>query len=137
MGNILFGGPSMIIDRIIVAEPHRIEVGVCGAVGKEDNPYKTQVIRVNNGSLKSLTSFVETNNSLIYEFEDNTTLKLIKKENDIVYHIKSTSGAGGIEYTIEHTSNMHPLVRRMWKKISLKSEELDKISDFVKFENNE
>lgn len=126
MGNILFGGPAMIMDRIIVAEPHRVEVGVCGAVGKEDNPYKTQVIRVDNGPLKSLTSFVETNNSLIYEFEDNTTLKLIKKENDIVYHIKNGE--------IDHTGNMHPLVRKIWKTIHLKSEEIDKIEAFVKIE---
>lgn len=128
MGNTLFGGPSMVIDRIIVAEPHRIEVGVCGAVGKEDNPYKMQVIRVDHGPLKSLTSFVETHNSLIYEFEDNTTLKLIKKDNDIVYHIKSSCGAG----EIDHTGNMHPLVRKIWKTIHLKSEELDKIEAFVK-----
>lgn len=124
MGNTLFGGPAMIMDRMIVAEPHRVEVGVCGAVGKEDNPYKTQVIRVDHGPLKSLTSFVETNNSLIYEFEDNTTLKLIKKENDIVYHIKNGE--------IDHTGNMHPLVRKIWKTIHLKSEEIDKIANFVK-----
>lgn len=131
MGNTLFGGPSMVIDRIIVAEPHRIEVGVCGAVDayrQEDNPYKSQVIRVNHGPLKYLTSFVETNNSLIYEFEDNTTLKLIKREDDIVYHIKSSCGTG----EINHTGNMHPLVRKIWKRIHLKSEELDKIEAFVK-----
>lgn len=126
MGNTLFGGPHMVIDRIIVAEPHRIEVGVCGTVGKEENPYKMQVIRVDNGKLKSLTSFVETNNSLIYEFEDNTTLKLMKREDDIVYHIKSGE--------IDHTGNMHPLVRKIWKTIHLKSEELDKIEAFVKIE---
>ncbi len=129
MGNTLFGGPVMIIDRMIVAEPYRVEVGVCGfdeSNGKEDNPYKTQVIRVNHGSLKSLTSFVETNNSLIYEFEDNTTLKLMKRKNDIVYHIKSGE--------IDHTGNMHPLVRKIWKTIHLKSEEIDKIADFVKIE---
>ena len=133
MGNTLFGGPAMVIDRIIVAEPHRIEVGVCGAVDayrQEDNPYKMQVIRVDNGPLKSLTSFVETNNSLIYEFEDNTTLKLMKKENDIVYHIKSSCGAG----EIDHTGNMNPLVRKIWKTIHLKSEELDKIQAFVKIQ---
>lgn len=133
MGNTIFGGPVMIIDRIIVAEPHRVEVGVCGfdkSNGKEDNPYKEQVICVNHGPLKSLTSFVETNNSLIYEFEDNTTLKLIKRDNDIVYHIKSSCGAGEIDYT----GNMHPLVRKIWKTIHLKSEELDKIQAFVKIQ---
>ena len=65
MGNMLFGGPTMVIDRIIVAEPYRIDVGVCGVVGKENNPYKTQVIRVNNKPLKSLVNYTETSNSLI------------------------------------------------------------------------
>ncbi len=134
MGNTLFseplfGGPAMIIDRIIVAEPHRIDVGVCGIVGKENNPYKTQVIRVNNGQLKSLVNYTETSNSLIYDFEDNIKLQLTKRENDIIYHIKTND--------IEYTSNMNPVVRQIWKKISLKSEELDKISDFVKLNNND
>ena len=129
MGNSLFGGPSMLIDRIIVAEPHRIEVGVCGTVGKENNPYKSQVIRINNGPLKSLVNYTETHNSLIYDFEDNVKLQLTKRENDIVYHIKTED--------IEHTSNMNPLVRQIWKTISLKSEELDKIADFVKPRNSD
>ena len=129
MGNKLYGGPIMIIDRIIVAEPYRIEVGVCGTVGKENNPYKAQVIRVNNGQLKSLVNYTETNNSLIYDFEDNVKLQLTKRDNDIIYHIKTED--------IEHTINMHPFVRRAWKTISLKSEELDKIADFVKPRNND
>ncbi len=129
MGNIFFGTslfstPHMIIDRIIVAEPHRIDIGVCGTVGKEDNPYKKQVIRVNNGQLKSLVSFTETSNSLIYEFEDNVKLQLIKRENNIVYHIKTED--------IEHTSAVPSILRNHYKTISLASNELDKIADFYK-----
>ncbi len=130
--NTLFSGPAMVIDRIIVAEPHRIEVGVCGfdvSKNKENNPYKSQVIRVNNGPLKSLVNYTETSNSLIYDFEDNIKLQLTKREKDIVYHIKTED--------IEHTSNMNPLVRQIWKTISLKSKELDKIADFVKPRNND
>ncbi len=130
--NTLFSGPAMVIDRIIVAEPHRIEVGVYGfdvSKNKENNPYKSQVIRVNNGPLKSLVNYTETSNSLIYDFEDNIKLQLTKREKDIVYHIKTED--------IEHTSNMNPLVRQIWKTISLKSKELDKIADFVKPRNND
>jgi hypothetical protein len=129
MGNMLFGGPTMVIDRIIVAEPHRIEIGVCGVVGKENNPYKTQVIRVNNKPLKSLVNYTETSNSLIYDFEDNIKLQLTKRDNDIIYHIKTND--------IEHTSIVHPIIRNNWKRISLKSDELDKIDDFMKSKNND
>ena len=125
MGNTFFG-PHMIIERIITAEPYSVCIGVNGEVGEERNPYKTQVIRVNNGQLKSLVNFTETNNSLIYDFEDNIKLQLTKRENDIIYHIKTEN--------IEYTSNVHPLVRNHWKTISLKSEELDKIADFVKIQ---
>ena len=128
MGNKIFGGPSMVIDRIITAEPYPVYVGVNGAVGQEGNPYKTQVIRVNNGPLKSLINFTETNNSLIYDFEDNIKLQLTKREDDVVYHIKTND--------IEYTSNIHPIVRNHWKTISLKSEELDKIATFVKIDQN-
>jgi hypothetical protein len=124
MGNTLFGGRTMVIDRIITSEPYPIYVGVNGAVGQEGNPYKSQVIRVNNGPLKSLVSFTETQNSLIYNFEDNTKLQLTKRENDIVYHIKTED--------IEYTSNVNPVVRNHWKTISLASEELDKIASFVR-----
>ncbi len=129
MGNILFGGPAMIIDRIIVAEPHHISIGVCGTVGKEDNPYKKQVIRINNEPLKSLISFTETNNSLIYDFEDNVKLQLIKRENDIIYHIKTEN--------IEHTSAVPNILRNHFKTISLASNELDKIADFYKSKNSD
>ena len=124
MGNTLFGGPAMIIDRIITAEPYPVYVGVNGTVGQKENPYKTQVIRVNNGPLKSLVSFTETNNSLIYDFEDNIKLQLTKRDNNVVYHIKTND--------IEYTNNIHPIVRKHWKTISLASNELDKIAPFVR-----
>ncbi len=126
VSNIIFGGPHMMIDRIIVAEPHRIEVGVCGSVGKKDNPYKSQVIRIDDQPLKSLVSFTETNNSIQYNFEENIKLQLIKREDDIIYHLKTDD--------IDQTGIMHPLVRSHWKTIHLKSEELDKIATFVKSE---
>ncbi len=127
MGNIffgksLFGEPTMVIDRIICTEPYLVNIGVCGIVGKEDNPYKKQVIRVNNGQLKSLVNYTVTSNSIIYDFEDNIKLQFTKRENDIVYHIKTND--------IEHTSIVPNILRNNYSKISLASEELDKIADF-------
>lgn len=127
MGNTLY--PSrMVIDRIITAEPYPIYIGVSDQVGSPDNPFKDQVIRLNdNGELKSLVFFTETNNSLNYEFEDNIHLKLMKREdNKIIYQIKSNN--------INHTSMMNDIIRKNTSKISLKSNELDKIFDFIKME---
>ncbi len=122
MGNKQLG-PSMLIDRIITNDPYPIYVGVNGEVGKKDNPYGKQVIRVNDGSLKPLVSFTETNNSLIYDFEDNVKLQLTKRDDDIVYHIKTND--------IDHTSLVNPSIRKNWKTISLTSNELDKIAGFI------
>ncbi len=117
----------MTIDRIIAAEPHNILIGVSGQVGEQNNPLKEQVIRINDGDLKSLVSFSETNQCLHYEFEDNTHLKIMKKDNDILYHIKTDN--------INYTSKIHDLIRKNSKTISLKSNELDKMFDFMKLDN--
>jgi hypothetical protein len=82
------------------------------------------VIRVDNQPLKSLVSFTETNNSIQYEFEENTKLQLIKQKDDIIYHLKTDD--------LDQTGIMHPIIRSHWKTIHLKSEELDKIESFVK-----
>ena len=119
--------PRMTIDRIIAAEPHNILIGVSGQTGEQNNPFKEQVIRIDDGGLKSLVSFTENNKSLEYEFEDNIHLKIMKKENDIVYHIKTDD--------INYTSKVNDLIRKNGKSISLKSNELDKIFDFMKIDN--
>jgi hypothetical protein len=116
----------MKTDRIICQEPYMIHVGAY-LKGKEDNPYKMQVIRVNDKPLKTLVSFVESSNALQYEFEDNISLKLMKKDNDIVYHIKTDE--------INHTGVMNDMIRKHWKDVSWNSKELDRIGTFVKVEN--
>ena len=45
MGNKMYT-PRMMIDRMIVAEPYRVVVGITGEVGSEENPYREQVIRI-------------------------------------------------------------------------------------------
>ncbi len=121
MGNSIYP-QRMTIDRLIVAEPHYISVGVSGQVGSDVNPYKEQVIRIDDGPLKSLVSFTENEQSLHYEFEDNINLKFMKKDNDIVYHLKTDN--------INYTSKLNDFNRQFFKSISLKSNELDKIHNF-------
>ncbi len=125
MGNKVYT-PRMTIDRMIVAEPYRVVVGVTGQVGSEENPFREQVIRVGDEPLRSLVSFSKTENSLHYEFEDNIHLQIMKREKDIVYHIKTNE--------INHTSKIRPLYL---SKISLKSNELDKMVDFMDIKDGE
>ncbi len=122
MGNSIYP-QRMVIDKLIVAEPYYISVGVSGQVGKEENPYKNQVIRIDDGPLKSLVSFTENEQSLHYEFEDNINLKFMKKDKDIVYHLKTDN--------INYTSKLNDINREFCSKtISLNSKELDKIPNF-------
>ncbi len=125
MGNKVYT-PRMTIDRMIVAEPYRVVVGVTGQVGSEENPFREQVIRIGDEPLRSLVSFSKTENSLHYEFEDNIHLQIMKREKDIVYHIKTNE--------INHTSKIRPLYL---SKISLKSDELDKMVDFMDIKDGE
>lgn len=121
MGNRPSSYPQRImIDRLILAEPHSIVVGVTGQVGSEENPFREQVIRVNDSDLKSLVAFRETENNLDYEFEDNIHLQIMKKNKEVLCHIKTPK--------INFTSVIRPLYK---SKISLKSDELDKMVDFM------
>jgi hypothetical protein len=117
--------PTMKVDRMICNEPHKIQVGFYPK-GNEANPYKTQVIRVNDEPLKALVSFVETPNALQYEFEDNVSFKLMKKEDEVVYHIKTND--------INYTGVVNEIVRNYWKDIAWNSKELDKIGALFKQE---
>jgi hypothetical protein len=117
--------PRMVIDKIIANDEHKIHVGVSGQVGKIDNPFKNQVIRIDEGDLKSLVSYSELKDGLEYEFEDNIKLKFMKKEDDIIYQLKTDN--------INYTSKMNDIIREhnYNKTISLNSKELDKIFKFI------
>ena len=123
-GNMPGYAPRMMIDRVIASAPDKIEIGVTGQKKQEGNPMSEQVIRINNGDLKSLVSFVETSNSLVYEFEGNIVLKLMKRDNnEVMYHIKTPD--------FQSTRIMSTLIRKFWSPISLKSNEFDKIASFI------
>lgn len=112
--------PRMMIDRLIMAEPYSIVVGVTGQVGSKENPFREQVIRINDDELKSLVSFRQTENSLDYEFEDHIHLQIMKKNKQVICHVKTPK--------INYTSVIRPLYT---SKISLKSDELDKMVDLM------
>ena len=103
-------GPYMKVDRIVSAEPYLIHVGVNFETGDESNPFKNQVIRIGDDRLRSLVSYSETKDALEYEFEENVQLKLMKKDGDVVYHIKTND--------INYTSKVNDIIRKHWKSIS-------------------
>lgn len=116
--------PCMRIDRIIASEPYLIHVGVNFETGDESNPFKNQVIRIGNDQLRSLVGYLETKDAIEFEFEDDIRLKLMKKDGDVVYHIKNKE--------MNYTSKVNDIIRNHWKSISFSSNELDKISDWMR-----
>jgi hypothetical protein len=116
--------PCMKVDRIIASEPYPSYVGVNWETGDKSNPYKNQVIRVGEDGLKSMVSYMETTNGIEYHFEDNVCLRLMKKEDDVVYHIQTKQ--------IDYTSKVDPFIKKNWKNVSFSSYELDKIDEWMK-----
>lgn len=115
--------PCMKVDRIIASEPYSIYVGVNWETGDKSNPYKNQVIRIGEGGLKSMVSYMETTNGIEYRFEDDVCLRLMKKDDDVVYHIQTKE--------INHTSKIDPIIKKNWKNITFSSNELDKIEKWM------
>jgi hypothetical protein len=111
----LIGYRSMMIERIIAADPHEIYIGISEG---------EQVIRVDRGDLKKLISFHDRIGKLHYEFEGNILLEFMKSEN------------GEIQYRLqvppfEVIQMMNPVVQKHWKNIEFKSDEFDKIGAFI------
>ena len=112
-------------DRIIDAEEH-IFIGIVSK--HKNNPLSGQGIRIGfDGKIKRLENFIETPTNLIYEFENNSTLTLSKRDEDIIINIKEP------ETNTNLTKSMDLFLRQMSKPInwSDESREFDKISNFV------
>jgi hypothetical protein len=113
------------IDRLIDAhciDGKRLSVGINSRNNSTNNILHRQGIRLGeDGNIKRLISFIKTDNGLVYEFEDDTTLTLMKnnKSNKITYSYKTP------EITI--VKEMDDLVVNMYKTIGVASYELDKI----------
>ena len=111
------------IDRLIDADcaGKNLTIGINGKV-HSDNMLSHQGIRLGqDGDIKRLVSFVKADNSLIYNFEDNTRLTLSKddKTNKIRYSFE-TPGKTVVK-------EMDDRVVSMYKTIGLSSSELDRI----------
>jgi hypothetical protein len=111
------------IDRLIDADcaGKSLTIGVNSKVNP-DNMLSHQGIRLGqDGEIKRLVSFVKADNSLIYNFEENTRLTLSKddKTNKIQYSFE-TPGKAVVK-------EMDEKIWSMYKTIGMSSKELDKI----------
>lgn len=111
----------MTIERVISADLP-IYIGICGR-NKTDNPLAHQCIRIGTKNPCSLVFFNHSNDNLKYEFEDNTILEFMKKDDKILYHIKTQNH--------NETHTLNETIRKTFKTISLGSDELDKIHEFI------
>jgi hypothetical protein len=117
------------IERMIAAEcdflpanqsEDNIRVGV---IGNSDpaNPLSHQAIRFGDSDAYRLQSFTKGENTLIYKFEKNVNLTLMKRRDSILYNLKTP------EFDV--TREINPTIVRMYKSISMASDELDKIGE--------
>ena len=114
-------------DRIIDGE-NQIYVGVIGSPNKS-NPYSSQGMRIGiDGRLHRLENFIETSNSLTYEFDSNTTLCVTKRNGEILLNIKEPETSTHIIKPMDriNVDFFKPI------KFSNLSTEIDKLNDFIK-----
>ena len=122
-----------IIDRIIDGDCNGKALSVGVSTKQNDHTkFKSQAIRWGHKSkdMKHLLSFKKSQNELVYDFEDKCSLILRK--------VPGSSGA--VYYTFicqdqpksPFSSKINETVIRNWQPISMKSDELDAISEFMK-----
>lgn len=119
-------------DRLIDGE-NKIFIGIV-STKPPTNPYSSQAIRIGDfGKLYRLEKFIETPNSLIFEYESNTSMVLSKRENDIIINVKEP------ETNTHFIKPMDSIVREIFKPIKwgTLANEYDKIPKFIrpKFED--
>lgn len=118
----------LLVDRLIAAEcdflPHsetterNIRVGIMGSIDSQ-NPMENQAIRIGGGPAYRLKRFVESPEQLIYMFDQDVTLTLMKNNEALMYNLKTP--------TLDETRELDPLVVNFFKPIGMVSHELDKI----------
>lgn len=119
------------IDRIIVPnfmdiDGNNVVVGISRDKLDNPNPFSHQGIRIGNGDIHTLKYFEQSNDNIKYEFENDTTFRLFKKNNDIYYNVTTK------DYNI--TNKLDPVIPKFYKTIDMHncSDEIDKIGDFIK-----
>jgi hypothetical protein len=117
-----------IFERLIDGE-NQIVIGILSSDKKNSkNPYSSQGIKIgSNGQIKRLQNFIETQNSLIFEYEDNIVLTLTKREGNIIINLKQPD-------TKTIIKPMDLVCRDFFKTIGFGdlSSEYDLIPDFIK-----
>lgn len=112
-------------DRLVNLEP-KVTIGITGYYDKINQLGLQKVRFGENGDLKELKSFNETDTTLTYEFSDNARLQFIKSDMDIMLKIQDPTS------NIDTTKLMCPTLRKMFKRPAFGSPQLDKIEDFIK-----
>ena len=117
-------------DRILDAD-HRVYIGIGSRKKSDTNDKSLQVIRIGDYTNKyhRLLHFTEKENKLKYEFENDITMILKKKENneihmDLLY----------LNRDIVISKQIDPIVVKYFKPIKLSSASIDfdKIADLFK-----
>jgi hypothetical protein len=117
-----------LIERQLVSEPVIIMLGI----GRISDTYsiKKQCIKINEESkLHCLLHFVETHNSLTYDFEDNIKLTIMKTLSSDICNIYYNLRTDSLNISDKLSDND----RRWFKTININSEQLDKLADFIKY----
>ena len=108
MGNIT---PEILKFERLVDNELNITIGIVSHDNSSNpyssNPYSSQVIKIgDNCDLLRLTNFIETSNSLVFEYHDDTTLSFTKRNSNIILHIKYPRSDRVNNYTTSITKVM-------------------------------
>jgi hypothetical protein len=126
MGNF-FSNEYLNFDRII-DDDNQIIIGIISP--RDSNPLSTQGIKIGlNSNIYRLEKFIETNNSLTFEYEFGIILTLSRRSSQIIIHLKNP---------ILNTYIIKPMdnkIRATFKPIMFGyySFDYDKIPEFISF----
>ena len=120
---------SLRIDRLIASGCDFLPPSIMGdtirigVIGNSDpqNPLSHQAIRLGGSEAYRLQSFTKGQDTLSYTFEKGVNLTLMKRRDSIVYNLKTPD--------LDVTREIYPGIVKMYKPISMASDELDKIGE--------
>jgi hypothetical protein len=96
-------------DYILHQKRNHLLVGLCSSAD-DRNPMQNQCMKIGEDDPVSLMSFTESNNTLAYTFEKDTSLIVAKRDTgEIYYHLKTP--------TYDITRSINPALRKIYKPI--------------------
>lgn len=114
-------------DRLIDGE-NKIFIGIVSPK-PDTNPYSSQAIRIGDeGQLHRLEKIIETPNSLIFEYDSNTSMALSKRNNEIIINVNEPGT------NIHIIKPMDSITREIFKPLhwGILGNEYDKIAEFIR-----